>query len=124
MKPKHLAKTYLKYFCEGFGGWYMATNAPVGLRKILNTAPTADQDSAHEALCKIAGAPRQPRSLPDQIEWLLAGGSAAADEVLASAGKNPPKTFAALLERAREVELTKLRKYIESCLQAEIDELT
>ena len=119
MTPRGLAKHYMRYWVSHDGMWALASNAPVGLRDAVRGFTPK---MAHEATSIIAGGPAEDRALPSLLTWLWHNPAAVAHCDAALKSKTPPKTFAALVEKAYAAELQTIRNQITARLQAELDQ--
>lgn len=122
MTARGLAKNYLRYWNQdGTKTWRLAQNAPPSVQRIVRTmAPTITSDMAFEAFRIVSGGPALPRPTEALLAWLMAYPQVQAHCDAALAGKNPPRTLAAVLEKAYAAELLTARNHVASCLEQEI----
>lgn len=117
-----LAKSYLRYWWkDSAGNWHLADNAPAALRGAIRTLPsTISTNMAYEAHAIVAGQAAQPRPLDMLLKWIAEYPRVTdyCDKILQ--GRQPPKTFAELVEKAYGAELLTARNHITSCLEREI----
>ena len=122
MTARGLAKHYLRFWNQdNTGTWRLAQNAPPSVHKIIRTlAPTITADMAFEAFRIVSGGPSLARPTDALLGWLRDHPQARVHCDAALASKNPPRTLAAVLEKAYAAELLTARNHIASCLEQEI----
>ena len=117
-----LAKTYLRYWNQdNHGNWNLADNAPAAMHHCVRTMPlTITRNMAYEAFRIVAGQSALERPTDALLRWIADNMFVTVhiDNVLA--GKNPPRQFAELVEKAYAAEMLTARNHVTSCLEKEI----